>query len=494
MNIEQIREKIPLYAKRAADVLLENGFEAYLVGGSVRDIMLGKEPSDFDIATDADPDQMQKIFPKTVATGAKFGTITVIVEDRQGERIDVEVTTYRSESDYIGSRWPSKVEFTKRIDEDLKRRDFTINALAINFARLHETSAIVEDIVLDLFEGMKDIEQRIIRAVGDPKERFSEDALRTLRACRLASQLDFEIEENTFGAIGQVIDAVDNLSVERIRDELLKILYKSPRPSKGFDLLRLSGLLELFIPELLAGIGVEQPEYHVDDVYTHTLKVVDLAQDEVKVAALLHDIAKPSTKSVDDKGVHFYHHDVEGANVAEKIMRRLKFPKKEIEKVSLLIKHHMFYYPSADWRKGQEQDMLQKKDLEELRREGDAEKIVGGWTDAAVRRFLSRVGGVDNVNDLIKLRIADATANPKSTFTNYEIKALQERISRIIEQEAALKLTDLDIDGNDLIELGVEKGPQMGEILNFLLEYVLDNPEVNSKEKLSSIVKEEFLK
>jgi tRNA nucleotidyltransferase (CCA-adding enzyme) len=489
---DQIQDKIPLYVKRVADILVENGFEAYLVGGSVRDLLLGKEPSDFDIATNALPEEIQKVFSKTIATGAKFGTITVVMEDRDGERYNVEVTTYRVESEYLDSRWPSHVEFSRTIGEDLKRRDFTINALAISMDKMSESGIILEDVILDLFGGINDLDAKIIRAVGSPKERFIEDSLRTLRACRFASQLDFEIEENTKNEISQVLYLVRKLSMERVRDEISKILLKSPRPSKGIELMRQTGLLELFIPELIEGIGVTQPEFHTDDVYSHILKVVDLSQDDVKLAALFHDIGKPRVMTHDENGTHFYQHDIVSAKMAVDIMTRLKFSKKDIERTSQLVRHHMFYYPSADWRKvekgGNGIEEINQKDLDKLRREGQMEKIVGGWTDAAVRRFIIRAGGMDNVNDLIELRIADATANPKSTFSTVEIKALQERIAKVLAEDAAMKVSDLDINGDDLIKLGVPKGPEVGRVLNALFEMVMDNPELNKKETLISII------
>lgn len=494
MNIEEIKKKIPLYVTRTGDMLVNNGFEAYLVGGSVRDLLFGKEPDDFDIATNATPDQIQKVFPKTIATGAKFGTIVVVMEDRSGERFNVEVTTYRSESDYVSSRWPSKVEFSKNISEDIERRDFTINSMAINLGTLSEPGANSDEIVLDLFNGKQDLDKRLIRAVGDPVERFSEDALRIMRACRFASQLGFTLDPATEKAIIESRDLLKNISIERIRDEVIKLLYKSPKPSIGFHLMDKTGILDIIIPELSACKGVIQPQFHIDDVFEHTMKVVDCAQDEVKLAALFHDIGKPLTISRDKAGAHFYQHDIVGAKEAEKVMRRMKFPNKDIELIVLLIKHHMFYYPSADWRKYRskageisEDGKLHHENLEALREEGQTQKIIGGWTDAAIRRFINRVGGMDNLNLLIQLRIADATANPKSNFTDYEIKALQERISRVSAQDAAFKTKDLAINGNDLLQIGIPKGPEMGRILNELLEKVIDYPELNTREKLLEI-------
>ncbi|MBD3280866.1 HD domain-containing protein [Candidatus Dojkabacteria bacterium] len=487
-NIEEIKGKIPLYVKRVADVLASKDYEAYLVGGSVRDLVLGKDPSDFDIATNCSPGVLRDIFSKTIDVGARFGTVVVVMEDRDGERYNVEVTTYRSESEYVGSRWPSKVQYADKLEDDLKRRDFTINALALDLINIEGRGANLAEVLVDLFGGIEDLENKIVRAVGDPKERFTEDALRMIRACRFASQLGFKIDQKTLESVKSLSYLLKNISIERVRDEFLKILYNSPKPSVGIELLRKTGLLEVFLPELIACIGVVQPEYHVDDVYVHTLKVVDLAQDEVKLAALFHDIAKPQTQSQDEKGTHFYQHDAEGAKVAEKVMQRMSFSKKEIQKVAQLVRHHMFYYPSADWRK-QNNASVNKSNLEQLRQEKrEKYRSVGGWSDAAIRRFISRIGGEENLDDLIMLRIADASANPKSTFTDYEIDALQERISKIIAEDSALKVTDLAVDGNDLKELGL-KGRQIGETLESLLEKVIDDPTLNEKNKLLSIVK-----
>lgn len=488
----KIKEQIPLYVKRVADVLISNGFEAFLVGGSVRDMLIGKSPVDYDIATDCMPNKIKKLFPKTVATGAKFGTIVVVMEDQYAEPYNVEVTTYRSESEYVGSRWPSKVEFGTSIKEDLKRRDFTINALAIDLEKLELIDVNDEELVVDYFGGIRDLDKKIIRAVGDPMERFEEDALRLFRACRFASQLGFAIETKTFHAIKQLSYTIDNISVERLREEFEKLLFGSARPSVGIELLRKSGLLGVFLPELEECVGVTQPEYHVDDVYTHTLKTIDRAQDEVKLAALFHDIGKPKTISVDESGTHFYQHDVVGAKIARNVMKRMRFPNVETERVVNLVRHHMFYYPSADWRKGRE-DKFEPETIERLEEEAKSgEKNVGGWSDAAIRRFIKRIGGVENVDDLIKLRIADATANPKSTFTNHEIEALQTRISKVLAEDSALRIKDLDISGHDLIEMGIPKGPQIREALEYLLEEVLEDPKLNQKELLLKLVSEKF--
>jgi tRNA nucleotidyltransferase (CCA-adding enzyme) len=262
--------KIPTYVISTARVLIKEGFKAYLVGGAVRDAFLGNTPADYDIATDAVPEELIKIFPKAIAVGAKFGTVLVVQRDENGENFSVEVTTLRSEEEYIKGRWPSKVTFVREISEDLKRRDFTINAMAIDLASqglqyISEPSvknlALTEEKeyefgLIDMFDGVGDIERKIIRTVGNPVERFTEDGIRTYKACRLASQLGFEIEENTFKAITECLTVSKMISMERIREEFMKLLTKSAKPSVGIEYMRKSGLLELFIPELLEGIGV----------------------------------------------------------------------------------------------------------------------------------------------------------------------------------------------------------------------------------------------
>ncbi len=474
---------IPNYVIAIAEELQKNNFEAYLVGGSIRDVLLGKVPEDFDIATNAYPEQIEKLFPKSIPTGAQFGTITVVSKDENGESFDVEVTTYRSEADYVGGRWPAKVEFTKTIQEDLSRRDFTINAIALDLQNFDNSNKSVQEILVDPFDGIADIRNKVIRAVRDALERFSEDGLRSVRACRLASQLDFEIEENTFAAINQTLHVTKKVSIERFREELMKMLLRSPKPSKGLRLMKDSGLLELFIPELLEGIGIEQPEYHTFDVWEHCLRCVDIAEDEIKLAALFHDIGKPRCISKDKLGTHFYGHDVKGAEMAREIMKRLKFSNAEIEQVYLLVRWHMFYYPSADWRK--------VKDVEELLEKNREEKDEHGWTDGAIRRLIKNVGGEENIDLLMKLRIADANANPKNEFHPVELEVLGERISQVRSKDMALKIEDLDITGHDLMqELNLEPGRELGIILNQLLEEVIDDPLKNKKETLLLLAKE----
>lgn len=475
LTTEEFLKFIPGYILDISEKMQEAGYHAYLVGGSIRDVLLGKTPDDFDIATNAYPEEVMKIFPKSIPTGAKFGTITVVAEDEQGERFEVQVTTYRSEADYIGGRWPSKVEFSREIEDDLSRRDFTINALALNLQRFDEKNPPVEELIIDLFGGLNDLNNKIIKAVRDPFERFSEDGLRSVRACRFASQLNFNIESQTFEAIKETLHITKLVSIERFRDELMKILLKSPQPSKGLRLLKESGILEIFIPELLEGVDITQPKFHTDDVFEHSIKTVDAAEDSIKLAALFHDIGKPRTMSVDEAGVHFYGHDVKGAEMTKEIMRRLKFPTAEIERIVSLVRWHMFYYPSADWRKNI--DSEKSKDL--------------GWTDGAIRRLIQNVGGEDAMDDLMALRLADAASNPKNEFNPKELDALGERIAEVRAKEMALKVSDLDITGNDLKDnFSIESGPKMGEVLRFLLEKVIDDPALNKKIDLLRLAKE----
>ncbi len=463
----KLRFKIPSYVQKIARILLKEGYDVYLVGGALRDIAMGKTPHDYDLATNALPDEMLELFPKAVSTGVKFGTVIALVADANKENMEVEVTTFRSEEEYIDGRWPSKVEFVNDVYKDLGRRDFTINAMALDLSSEELDGEEIEREwdIYDPFGGITDINMKLIRAVGTPMDRFKEDGLRAFKACRLASQLDFEIDVETFNAIKECIPVAKMVSMERIRDEFMKLLLNSPKPSKGIDLMRQTGLLNIFLPELVEGYGVEQKLFHAHDVYWHSLKTCDYAEDSVKLAALLHDIAKPRT---DMGNGHFYGHDVMGVEMVETILKRLKFPKSEIERVKLLIRNHMFYYPHSQQEGNKE----------------EADKfMLSQWSDSAVRRFLNRVGE-ENVEDLFKLRIADATSNPNSPFHPDEITQLQKHISEVREKDMALKITDLDISGEDLKGIGVNPGPQMGKILRNLLDIVIEDPLMNTKEKL----------
>ena len=476
MNIQKIRKTIPDYVYQVADVLNENGYKAYLVGGAVRNMLLGLTPKDYDIATDALPDQIEKVFPRSVNVNAKFGTIIVIMESKTGERFDVEVTTFRKEEEYFGGRWPGKVEFINDLYEDLSRRDFTVDALAIDLNNINDEGATADEIIVDHFNGKEDLENKIIRAVGNPVDRLTEDGLRSYRACRIASVYGFTIEKDTFNAIKETLHVAKLVSMERIRDEFLDMIYKSAKPSVGIELLREAGLLQQILPEVLLMKGVIQPKFHADDLYNHSLLALDIAEDSVKLAAFFHDIGKINTMSEDASGIHFYGHDVEGAKITENILTRMKFPKAEIQRIVKLVRWHMFYYPSADWRK-------------EYGEEIDLEAKDHGWTDAAVRRFVKKVGE-DSLEDLFKVRIADANSNPKSNFQAKEIDVFANRIGDVRSKDMALKVSDLQINGEDLKAIGIEMGPQIGLVLNRLLDLVIEDPGMNSKELLIDAAKD----
>jgi tRNA nucleotidyltransferase (CCA-adding enzyme) len=478
--------EIPVYIVEISDKLIQNGFEAHLVGGSVRDLLLNKKPKDYDITTNATPDQIATIFPESILTGAKFGTVKVLVDNYDGEKEVVDVTTFRSEEDYYGGRWPSKVIFAKTITQDLERRDFTINAMAINL-----DNSNLE--IIDPFGGQVDLEQKIIRAVGNPEERFNEDGLRPFRACRLASTLEFTIESNTFNAISKTISVAEKVSTERITVEFKRLLEESPKPSIGIELLRTSGLLKIFLPELLEGFEMYQNQYHTHDVYYHLLACADYAPKHIRLAALFHDIAKPRKKS----GEHFYGHDIEGERLTKEIMNRLKFPRWEIDKTAKLVRWHMFYYPETSEEEAQriikENDPNYNNDIiEQERKSNRAQKLEEGWSDNAIRRFISKLGGDEFIDDLMELRIADAISTSKEDDFNPNeggFKNFQERIANVREQNGAVKISDLNVNGNDLIALGIPEGPKVKEILKQLLEIVIDNPEFNVKEELLEIAK-----
>jgi len=422
--------------------LMNNGYQAYLVGGSVRDCLLGKLPKDYDVATTATPDEVAKIFDKVVFTGEKFGTVTVIIENQK-----VEVTTLRCDSDYSDGRRPDRVFFTTDLKEDVSRRDFTINSLAMN------TSGEI----YDFFGGMEDLKNKIIKAVGNPSDRFKEDGLRILRAIRFACCLGFSIEENTFKAMQNNAYLIKKISAERIRDELCRILL-SDKPSYGIELMRKTGLLEIILPELYQCVDFDQRNpNHDKDVYRHTLVVLDKtpARLNVRLAALLHDIGKPVTFTIDEEGKgHFYSHHIEGVEITEKILRRLKFDNKTIDTVKILVREHMSRF-----------EFLRTK---------------------TIKKFITRVG-VENLKDLFDLQIADIKGSaPPHDFTR--INKLREEVEEVLNNKEPLTVKDLDINGYDLIELGVEPGPRMGKILNYLLEKVLENPELNQKDKLKDLV------
>ena len=475
----QVTISLPNYVVQISQTLLRNNFKAYLVGGALRDTLLNLNPDDYDIATNALPSQIQKTFPQSKEVGAKFGTVIVPVYIPAYKKYaNIEITTFRTESDYKDYRHPSKVTFITDITNDLARRDFTINAMAADLSVVKDITPLTDPSknitltlpLIDPYNGIEDLSTKTIRAVGNPLERFKEDPLRAFRACRFRAQLEFDIEPKTYNAIPRILDLIKYISKERLQSELVKLLTYANKPSLGIECMRKTGLLKYLIPELLDTVGVEQPIMHKYDVYTHLLKACDnaLKKLEVRLAALLHDIAKPFTKTPDG---HFYGHDKLSAQMAEKILKRLRFPNKTIKHVVTLIRWHMFYYPNY---------------IEELEHKQPPSK----WSDAAVRRFIQRVG-LEYIEDLFQLRIADAKAISPKVDPYPEINALHKHIQKVLQQEAALKISDLKINGNDIIQhLNLKPGPVIGEILRYLLERVIEDPTLNKKNILIKLAKE----
>ncbi|MDE2144706.1 MAG: HD domain-containing protein [Patescibacteria group bacterium] len=438
---------------------LENaGFQAFIVGGSVRDILLNREPQDWDVATDAKPEEILKIFPDSVYENA-FGTVGVKVpaskikeSGDEDETEIVEVTTFRKEGEYSDQRHPDGVSFTDSVEEDLARRDFTINAIALS----------ADDKVVDPFGGRDDLKDGIIRAVGDPDKRFKEDALRLMRAVRFTAQLGFKIEKETAEAIKNNADLLEVIAKERVRDELTKIIM-SDRAKRGVEGLEEFGLLKNIIPELREGIDVGQNKHHIYTVWEHNLRALDYAVSkkytlEIRLASLLHDVGKPRTKGGDGLDSTFYGHEVVGARMTRKILERLHFNNEVVEKVYTLVRYHLFYYN------------------------------VGEVTEAGVRRFIQRVG-IENIDDLLKVREADRIGSGVPKAVPYKLRHLQFMIEKVRTDPISPKM--LKINGSELMELlNISPGPRVGYILAALLEEVLDDPAKNTKEYLEKRAKE----
>jgi tRNA nucleotidyltransferase (CCA-adding enzyme) len=421
------------------------GRAAYLVGGAVRDLLLGRKPIDWDVATDALPDAVSALFPRS-AVEARFGTVRVPTGDRV-----VEITTFRRDQRYGDHRRPDSVTFTDRLEDDLARRDFTVNALAWGRPGGPEGSAGRPRLV-DPFGGRDDLDAGLVRSVGDPAKRFDEDALRLLRAVRLAAQLGFRLEEATRAALQAHAPDMRHVSAERIAEELRRILA-TPRPSDGLALLAETGLLEELLPELAAQQGVPQDKPIGGDLWRHTLATVDAAgaggaDEAVRLAALLHDIGKPRTL---DEG-HFHGHERIGAEMAADLLERLRFPSAVTARVRRLVRWHMFDYRP-------------------------------GWRDAAVRRFIRKIG-VDLLDDLCRLREADDAGSGLPATAGHVVE-LRRRVAEQLERGAPLQLSDLAVDGDDLQrELGLAPGPLIGRLLNRLLESVVADPERNDRARL----------
>ena len=458
--------EIPTGAAYILQQLNKHGYEAYIVGGCVRDSLLGKQPNDWDITTSAKPEEVKAIFHRTIDTGIQHGTVTVLVDreildDGRGSPAShtdyaFEVTTYRVDGVYTDPRRPESVCFTASLEEDLKRRDFTINAMAYN----------PEQGVIDIFGGQEDLEKGIIRCVGEASERFDEDALRILRAVRFAAQLDFVIENQTREAMRDQAKFLKDISAERICTELTKmIVSKHPeRLEEAYEL----GLTNIFLPEFDRMMQTPQNNpYHLYDVGRHTLQVMRAvsATPVLRYAALLHDVGKPECKTTDETGVdHFYGHQELSAKMARTILRRLKLDNDTINQVCRLVRNHDYGLSG------------------------------GGPGMKSFRRFVAQLGA-EHFADFLEIRKGDMAGQSAYHLEQRRqvIAHMEAMYAEIIEQKQCLKLSELEISGKDLIAIGVKPGPDMGRILKALLDRVLEEPELNTREQLLAIVKESYL-
>ena len=449
---------IPVEVVKVVETLEKVGFKAYLVGGCVRDLFLGRSPKDWDVTTNAKPEQIQSLFVKTVYENT-FGTVCVINEETEDKTLrNIEVTPFRLETRYSDRRHPDEVKFSDKIEDDLMRRDFTVNALALSLS-----NGAIKDII-DLYGGSADIKDKSIKTVGIPRDRFNEDSLRMMRAIRLAVELDFTCNKDTFKAIQSQNSFIKGVSAERVRDEFTKIIM-SDNPMKGLEMLHDSGLLQYTIPELERGIGVEQPQAHTYDVWNHLIHSVQHAADrkwdlEIRLAALFHDVSKPQTKgfSRETNQPTFYGHEVVGSRETRKILERLKFSRVTIEKVTKLVRWHMFF---AD---------------------------TGTISLSAVRRMIVNVGR-ENIWDLMNLRACDRIGTGRPKENPYRLRKYKSMIDQALMDPVSVGM--LKVDGKKIMEiLGIEPGPKIGMILNALLEEVLEDPKLNTEDYLTKRVKE----
>jgi poly(A) polymerase/tRNA nucleotidyltransferase (CCA-adding enzyme) len=451
--------KIPDPVKGVLEKLNKENFEAYIVGGCVRDLIMDRQPKDWDVATNAKPEEIQKIFPDSFYEN-EFGTVGIktkpFLKNRSIKREHdvIEATTFRIESKYSDRRRPDEIKFAKTIEEDLSRRDFTMNAIALKLEDKSTKQKRISYAIVDPYGGQADIKKKIIRAVGDAHARFDEDALRMMRAVRFHSELGFLIEEKTFEAINKNSKHLSHIALERIKDELTKIVL-ADNPDGGIDMLHEAGLLEYIIPELEKGVGIAQNRHHVYTIYKHSilaLKFCPSKKLEVRLAALLHDIAKPQTKRGEGEFATFYNHDHVGARVVEKILTRLRFSNEVIRKVKLLVDNHMFYYNPEE---------------------------VG---EASVRRLIQKVG-LENMKDLMDVRIADRLGSGVPKAKPYKLRHFEYVIEKVSRDAVSVKM--LKINGLDLMkELKLAPGPKIGAILEVLLAEVIEDASKNKKEVL----------
>jgi len=449
------RSSIPIEVQKVAMTLEEAGYEAYLIGGCVRDILINKVPKDWDITTNANPQQIQALFAETYCNN-DYGTVGVVNEETEDERLKVvEVTPYRTESEYSDARRPDNVTFGVSLEEDLKRRDFTVNAIAYRLS---------DEKTVDLFDGLGDIEKKRLKTVGDADERFKEDALRMMRAVRLSCELNFAIETATLASIIKNSNNLSRISQERITQEFINII-NTATPMQGMVLLEKLGLVEYILPEIKDAIGCEQGGAHAYDVYEHTLRTLQAAADkgystELRLAALLHDIGKPATRRTGGKNKEytFFGHEVVGAKMAKNILERLKMPRETIHMVEKLVRWHMFF--------------------------SDPDLI----TLSAVRRTIVRIGQ-DHINDLLNLRVCDRIGTGRPKEQPFRFRKYKAMVDQALRDPISVKM--LKMNGDIIMEKTGEKpGKKLGYVLHTLLEEVLDNPGKNEEEYLFTRVLE----
>jgi tRNA nucleotidyltransferase (CCA-adding enzyme) len=435
--------KLPEKVVTVMKKFTENGAEIYVVGGAVRDLMLGKEVKDWDFTTNLTPEEMKKLFPKNSFYENIFGTFSIVLKSKE----IFEVTTYRTERSYSDSRHPDEVKWGKTLKEDLQRRDFTINSMAVD----------ITGKMTDLYDGKKDLENKLVRTVGSPDERFQEDALRMMRAVRIAAQNEFTIEERTFDSIQKNAPLIDNIAGERIRDELFKILATN-KPAKGVKVLKDSGLLKEIMPEILESLEVKQKGHHIYDVWNHLLETLNNCESVdpiTRLAALLHDVAKPMVMEGEGEARTFYNHEISGSRIAVKIGKRLRLSNKESDQLFRLVRWHMFTAEDTQ-------------------------------TDKAVRRFIRNVTP-EYLNEMVALRRADRIGSgAKETSWRWEL--FKKRLIEVQKQPFTVK--DLKVDGNDVMEiLKIKPSRQVGEILDKIFAEVEEEPKLNEREILIKKIK-----
>lgn len=441
--------KIPTEVRGIIEKLTKASYEAYVVGGCVRDLLRNVEPDDWDIATSAKPEEIQKIFPKSFYSN-QFFTVTVQTGSENQKLREIEITTFRKEAKYTDKRHPDIIQFAESLEEDLARRDFTVNAIALSY-KIRDTRYEIQ--IIDPFNGQEDLKNKIIRAVGNPEDRFSEDALRMMRAVRFATTLEFEIESKTTNAIEKTAPCLQAISKERVRDEFVKIVM-ADKAADGIEFLRKLGLLKYIVPELQEGYGVSQNKHHIYDCYYHNLFALKYAAErkfgrDVRIASLFHDIAKPRVKKGEGPDSTFYGHEIVGAKMTVQILNRLRFPKKDTEKIAKLVRYHLFYYN------------------------------VGEVGASSVRRLVRQVGP-ENMEELLQVRQADRIGSGVPKAEPYKLRHLKYLIEKVSQDPISVKT--LQVNGEDVMRLlKIGPSPKIGQVLDVLLGYVLEDPKKNKK-------------